>query len=185
MPCHTLPLVVNRCSKHSEPLGTPSKLIQILGDGNCLFRAVSYAVTGRQIYYTWGRAQIVNHMNSSFKLDHYFINCQLARNKVWVRHRNIKCRFSLIHWNFCLHPIWVTFEVGRVLFWCFGNTPWFDTTLRIYSKQQTWCEKPIIQQKQKGRIVASLNDTTLTKVKIWKIRHSGPGWSGVWNLLVV
>jgi len=64
MPCHTLPLVANRCSKHSKPLGTPSKLIQILGDGNCLFRAVSYAVTGRQIYYTWGRAQIVNHMNS-------------------------------------------------------------------------------------------------------------------------
>ena len=51
-PCHTLPLVVNHCSKHSKPLGTPSKLIQILGDGNCLFRALSYAVTGREIYYT-------------------------------------------------------------------------------------------------------------------------------------
>ena len=40
---HALPLVVNHCSKHSKPLGTPSKL----GDGNCFFRAVSYAVTGR------------------------------------------------------------------------------------------------------------------------------------------
>ena len=39
---HALPLVVNHCSKHSKPL-TPSKL----GAGNCLFRAVSYAVTGR------------------------------------------------------------------------------------------------------------------------------------------
>ena len=42
-------------------------------------------------------------------------------------------------------------------------------------------EKPI-QQKQKAGIVTSLNDTTLTKAKI---RHSGPGWSGVWNLRVV
>ena len=44
------------------PLNPPSKLIQILGDGNCLFRALSYAVTGRQIYYTRVRAQIINHM---------------------------------------------------------------------------------------------------------------------------
>ena len=62
MPCHTLPLVVNNCSKHSKPLGTPSKLVQILGDGNCLFRALSYAVKGRQIYYTQVRAQIINHI---------------------------------------------------------------------------------------------------------------------------
>ena len=50
MPYHTLPLAVNHCSKHSKPPGTPTKLIQILGNGNCLFWALSYAVTGRQIY---------------------------------------------------------------------------------------------------------------------------------------
>ena len=35
------------CSKpgSSRPLGTPSKLIQILSDGKCLFRALPYAVT--------------------------------------------------------------------------------------------------------------------------------------------
>ena len=38
-----------------------------------------------------------------------------------------------------------------------------------------------IQQKQKAGIVTSLNDTTLTKVTDVKIRHSGPGWNGVWN----
>ena len=48
MPRHTLPLDVNRCLKHSnKPLGTLSKLFQILGAGNCLFRALSYAVTLR------------------------------------------------------------------------------------------------------------------------------------------
>ena len=80
MPCHTLPLVVNHCLKHSKPLGTPSKLIQILGDGNCLFQALSYPITGRQIYYTRVRAQIINHMNSS--LDSYLVSGQPARNKL-------------------------------------------------------------------------------------------------------
>ena len=49
-----------------------------------------------------------------------------------------------------------------------------------------YMEKPI-QQKQKARIETSLNDSTLTRHKgdIWKIRHSGPGLSGVWNLRVV
>ena len=61
----SLLLVVNHCSKHSKPLRTPSKLIQIPGDGNCLFRALSYAVTGRQIYYIRVRAQIIIHINSS------------------------------------------------------------------------------------------------------------------------
>ena len=74
-PCHRL--------KQSKPLGTPSKLIQILGDGNCLFRAFSYAVTGKQIYYTRNRAQIINHMNSS--LDSCLVNGQMARNEVRVK----------------------------------------------------------------------------------------------------
>ena len=83
MPCHTLQLVVNDCSKHSnKPLGTPSKLIQILDDGS-LFRALSYAITGRQICYTRVRAQIINHMSSS--LDSYLVNGQMTRNKVRVK----------------------------------------------------------------------------------------------------
>ena len=50
-------------------------------------------------------------------------------------------------------------------------------------KQQTRRQKPI-QQKQKAGIVTSLNDTSLTTMT-YGIRHSGPGWSGVWNLWVV
>ena len=84
MPCHTLPLVVNYCSKHSKKaLGTPSKLIQILGGGNCLFQALSYAATVRQIYYTRVRAQIINHMDSS--LHSYLVNGRTARNKFRVK----------------------------------------------------------------------------------------------------
>ena len=41
------------------------------------FEALSYAVIGRQIYYTRVRAQVINHMNSS--LDSYVVNGQMAR----------------------------------------------------------------------------------------------------------
>ena len=43
-------------------------------------------------------------------------------------------------------------------------------------------EKPI-QQKQKAGIVTIRYDTHNGDIR--KIRHSGPGWSGVWNLRVV
>ena len=89
-----MPLVANHCSKRSKPLGKPSKLIQILGNGNCLFRALSYAVTARQIYYTRVRAQIINHMNSS--LDSYLVNGQMARKKVKVKGVEILSAASLL-----------------------------------------------------------------------------------------
>ena len=93
MPCHTLLLLANHCSKHSKPLGTPSKLIQILGDGNCLFRALPYAVTGRQVYHTLVRVQIINHMNIS--KHNYLVNGQMTRNKVMVKGIEILSAASL------------------------------------------------------------------------------------------
>ena len=100
--CHTLPFVAKHCSKHSEPLGTPSKLIQILGDGNCLFRALPYAVTGRQIYYTLVRVQIINHMNIS--KHSYLVNGQMTRNKVMVKGIEILSAASLFPLTFLFSP---------------------------------------------------------------------------------
>ena len=110
MPCHTLPLVVNYCSKHSKkPLGTPSKLIQILGGGNCLFQALSYAVTVRQIYYTRVRAQIINHMDSS--LRSYLVNGRIARNKVRVKGIEILSADSLFSTDtFVYTQCWDTYK---------------------------------------------------------------------------
>ena len=44
------------------PLGKPLKLYRIVGDGNCLFRAVSYVKTGRQNYQSVVEGKIVQHM---------------------------------------------------------------------------------------------------------------------------
>ena len=43
-----LPIFTEHTEQHLKPLGKPSKLVHILGDGNCLFRALSYVVTGQQ-----------------------------------------------------------------------------------------------------------------------------------------
>ena len=87
-----LPLAVKHCLKPSKLLGKPSKLIHILGDGNCLFRALSYAVSGRQVYHTQMRAQIINHMyhiehfllpHTNRSLNSYLANSHMTRNGVW------------------------------------------------------------------------------------------------------
>ena len=114
VPCHTLPLDVNHCSKHSKPLGTSSKLIQILDDGNCLFRALYCAVTGRQIYYTRVRAQIINHMSSS--LDSYLVNGQMPRNKVRVKGIEILSAASLLSTD-----IFVYIQFGDTYKWKLEN----------------------------------------------------------------
>ena len=101
-----LPLVVKHCLKPSKPLGTPSRLIEILGDGNCLFRALSCAITGRQVYHSQMRAQIINHMKDiehfllphmNTSLDNHLANSQMANNGVWGTDRNFKRCFTLIH----------------------------------------------------------------------------------------
>ena len=100
-----LPLVVKHCLKPSKPLGTPSRLIEILGDGNCLFRALSYAVTGRQVYHSQMRAQIINHMKDiedfllpymNTSLDNYLANSQMANNGVWGTDIEILSAASLL-----------------------------------------------------------------------------------------
>ena len=57
-----MPLVLEHAVKPSKKIGQPSKLIHILVDGNCLFRAFYYVITGRQVYDTKVREQIINHM---------------------------------------------------------------------------------------------------------------------------
>jgi len=100
------------CLKPSKPLGTPSRLDQISGDGNSLFPALSYGVTGRQVYHTQMRAQIVNHMKhiENFLLPHinsslhsYLANSQMARNGVWGTDIEILSAASPLSTDICVY----------------------------------------------------------------------------------
>ena len=103
-----LPLVVQHAVKPSKKLGKPSKLSQrILNDGNCLFRAFSYVITGRQVYHTKVREQIINHMrhiehfllpHMKTSLDSYLATrrSHMARNGVWGTDIEILSAASLL-----------------------------------------------------------------------------------------
>ena len=81
-----LPLVIKHSEKPFKQLGQPSKLFHILGDGNCLFRAFSYIMTGRQIYHATLRERIVEHMKhiTEFLVPHIntSLDCCLAKTKM-------------------------------------------------------------------------------------------------------
>ena len=59
-----LPIITELTKQPLKSLGQPSKLFRILGDGNCLFRALSYVKTGQQLYYAQIRHKIINHMEN-------------------------------------------------------------------------------------------------------------------------
>ena len=84
-------MAVKHCLRPSKPLGKASKVIHILDDGNCLFRALPYAVSGRQVYHTQMRAQVINHMyhiehfllpHMNRSLNSYLANSHMTRNGV-------------------------------------------------------------------------------------------------------
>ena len=81
-----LPLVIKHSEKPFKQLGQPSKLFHISGDGNCLFRAFSYIITGRQIYHATLRERIVEHMKhiTEFLVPHIntSLDCYLAKTKM-------------------------------------------------------------------------------------------------------
>ena len=87
-----LPLIFPHARKISKPLNKPIKLYNIIGDGNCLFRALSYIITGRQIYHMTVRHKILEHMRSienlllphmNMSLNNYFLASGMANETVW------------------------------------------------------------------------------------------------------
>ena len=59
-------LIIIKHKFHSDlsikNLGIPSKLFNIVSDGNCFFRALSYIITGRQTYHSVLRHKVICHM---------------------------------------------------------------------------------------------------------------------------
>lgn len=88
-----------------KPLEKPSKLYQIVGDGNCLFCALAYAITGTQNYHSLVRERIVLHikdnehallarMNGS--LNKYLARTEMRNQHVWGTDIEIKAASSLL-----------------------------------------------------------------------------------------
>ena len=118
-----LPLIVKHknCSEMVKPLEKPSKLYRIVGDGNCLFRALSYAITGRQNYHSLIREKIVQHMrhNEHALLAHmngsvneYLARTGMRNQHVWGTDIEIIAASSLLETD-----IYVYTKVGFLYKW--------------------------------------------------------------------
>ena len=118
-----LPLIVKHknSSELVKPLEKPSKLYRILGDGNCLFRALSYAITGRQNYHSLVRQKIVQHirhkehallahMNGS--VNEYLARTGMTNQHVWGTDIEIIAASSLLETD-----IYVYTKIGFLYKW--------------------------------------------------------------------
>ena len=65
--------------KNRTGVSTDIIVIPIAGDGNCLFRALSQAVTGSQDQHALIRSYVVNHMMDDSMRDH--MQCLFQRNR--------------------------------------------------------------------------------------------------------
>ena len=101
-----VPLVVKHNSKEqSKPLGKPTKLYRMQDDGNCLFRSLSFLVTGRQTYQSDVRQKVVEHMmietyllpHISFStLEEYFAHIRMKNQSAWGTDVEILAASSLL-----------------------------------------------------------------------------------------
>ena len=100
-----LPLVIKCKTREIKILGPPLEKRSILGDGNCLFRALSYIVTGRQIYHNILRSKVIEqmttievnllpHMNCSS--ENYLQKSQLRNPGTWGTDIEIFAAASLL-----------------------------------------------------------------------------------------
>ena len=116
-----LPLVLPHRQRTPKLLTTPTNLHQILGDGNCLFRAPSYVITGRQVYHYLVRQKIVSHMRDienllrphmNMSLNDYIQSTGMAQESVWGSDIEIFAASSLLSTD-----IYVYSNVGSNFTW--------------------------------------------------------------------
>ena len=117
-----IPLIFRRNENMSKPLlDSPTKLCRITGDGNCLFRALSYFLTGRQAYHMILRQKIVDHMHTiehvlrphmNCSADVYLATTNMTSSGVWGTDIEIFAAASLFNVD-----IYVYSQFGNIYKW--------------------------------------------------------------------
>ena len=96
-------------------------MYQIVGDGNCLFRALSHAITGRQNYHSLVRERIVQHMrhdehallaHMNGSVNEYLFRTGMRNQHVWGTDVEITAASSLLETD-----IYVYTKVGFLYEW--------------------------------------------------------------------
>ena len=120
-----LPLIFPMRPTIAKLLNEPAILHKIIGDGNCLFRALSYIITGRQVYHNVVRHKILDHTSSienlllphiGMSLNDYFQSSGMHQQGVWGTDIEIFAACSLlttdiyVYTNTGAHYSWTKFS---------------------------------------------------------------------------
>ena len=110
------------CKSHTSKaclkMGRPKTISKLIGDGNCFFRAISYALTCKEDYHQLLRAKVISHMssiehllkpyfpNSDDTLETYLVHSRMASNCQWATIVEIFSTAHLLMTDIWTYTIW-------------------------------------------------------------------------------
>lgn len=140
-------LFVKHCSfGNISPQNPPSRVLHIIGDGNCFFRAVSYCVTGSEEQHIQMRDKVVRHMTDPIKvqmerhlgqdLSAYVATQGICNDGVWATDIEILSAASLLGVDILVYALY-----GNTLKWMA-----FPASLEVLN----WSERAIFLDNSQG-----------------------------------
>ena len=113
------------CGRSGVSLGRPSQVEKIDGDGNCLFRAISYSLFSRQKYHGIVRSQMIEYMKDlpdeereillpqpKQSMETYIQSSQMSQSGTWASEVEVQALAYLLN-----IPIYVYAKYGDEWKW--------------------------------------------------------------------
>ena len=128
-----LPLILEPKYGYVKSLNLPAQVHRINSDGNCLFRALAYVITGRQVYHNFIRHKILDHMKEievllvphmNMSLNSYLQSNNMSSQGTWGSDIEIFAASSLLSTD-----IYVYTKVGNSYKWHKFSRSMLDSTL--------------------------------------------------------
>ena len=175
-----IPVIFRRNETTSKPLVNPTKVYRITGDGNCLFRALSYFLTGRQTYHMILRQKIVDHMNSiehvlrphmNSSVKDYLATSNMRNSGVWGTDIEIFAAASLFSVD-----IYVYSQFGNSFKWSKFSRSMLDrlpvySQMGIYLQNSTGVHYDVVLDVSGG--ITDLNTSQNQKINLSSDRAVG------------
>lgn len=117
-----------RTNKSYKNTSEPLAVQPIVGDGNCLFRALSFAITGDEEQHAVVRSLICDFLEST---GHQKAG-EMRQNKVWGTTTEILAAAEMFQLNVC---VWASF--GRVHTWHIHKPKGDTATQSVYLENKT------------------------------------------------
>lgn len=161
----------------SLQLGLPNKFYHVKGDGNCFFRAISFAVTGDKNHHMVLREKIVNtlmeyehliesYLPSDMTCGEYVTTSNMLLNGTWATEIEILATTILLRTNIFTHnDRWLKYKcpmttVEHGIYLQNLQNTHYDVVLRVHEKEENsskYLEKKMLDDVQKVNKIIGIN----------------------------